>query len=303
MPNKRKVQDYYNGTAASYHEQYQRDFLYDTSRDYPANYFRMQMMLNSFVRNDVKRVVEIGVGEGTPLSTLSKAGIDAWGFDISEGMVAKSKETMKQNGLNPEQISWGDIQAPSTYMHLLQGGRFDAAMAMGVMPHVENDTFVLNNISTLVKKNGKVFIEFRNKLFSLFTFNRYTLEFILDDLLSGVDAKLLDLVRKDLESKLRMDLPPKREHCNGGSSPGYDAILSKFHNPFEVMKTFSHCNYTDMKLLWYHYHPAMPSLQHTNEDIFRREAIKLEHDPSDWRGLFLCSAFVVEATNGDNNEK
>ena len=57
------------------------------------------------------------------------------------------------------------------------------------MPHVRNDDFTLNNMKSMVKSGGHVFIEFRNKLFSLFTFNRYTLEFIMDDLLRGVSAK------------------------------------------------------------------------------------------------------------------
>ena len=32
-----------------------------------------------------------------------------------------------------------------------------------------------------------------------------------------------------------------------------------------------------------------------DKELFREEALKLEHDTSGWRGLFLCSAFVVEA--------
>ena len=39
----------------------------------------------------------------------------------------------------------------------------------------------------------------------------------------------------------------------------------------------------------------MPYLSGDMAEEFRRESIRLEHDPSDWRGYFLCSAFVVEA--------
>ena len=42
-------------------------------------------------------------------------------------------------------------------------------------------------------------------------------------------------------------------------------------------------------------HPAMPYLNDIDKELFREEALKLEHDTSGWRGLFLCSAFVVEA--------
>ena len=33
-----------------------------------------------------------------------------------------------------------------------------------------------------------------------------------------------------------------------------------------------------------------------NKKDFRHQGIKYEHENSGWRGMFLCSAFVVEAT-------
>ncbi len=290
------VAAHYDASAKNYSEQYRRELLTDTNRPYPANYFRLQQLINSFVNKGVKRVVEVGVGEGTPLSTLGKAGIDVWGFDISEEMVSKSKLTMKNNGMDAEKIFWGDIQDSVSYAPILKEGQFDALLAMGVMPHVRNDTLALQNMSTMVKPGGSVFIEFRNKLFSLFTFNRYTYDFIMDDLLAGVAPALKDQVGKDLSNRLEMNLPsPRRMHDEDNAVPGYDAILSKFHNPFEVEKMFKDNGFTDIKLLWYHYHPAMPFLQNNDKDLFRNEALRLEHDELGWRGMFLCSAFVVEA--------
>lgn len=299
--NLKSVKDHYDAAASKYHEQYQKDKLFDTSRYYPANYFRLQMLLNSFVNKDIKKVIEIGVGEGTPLSTLGRAGIDVWGFDISEEMVKKSRTKMKECGLNFDQIFLGDIQDPTTYIHALKDGQFDGLMAMGVMPHVHNDDMVIKNMATMVKPGGTVFIEFRNLLFSLFTFNRPTKEFVLNDLLKDVNPKLKDLVAKDLESRLRTDLPKVRDTINDTDAPGYDEILSKFHNPFEVLEMFAKHNFENMKLLWYHYHPAMPYLEEADPELFRREAIRLEHEPSNWRGFFLCSAFVVEATKIKTN--
>jgi hypothetical protein len=93
-----------------------------------------------------------------------------------------------------------------------------------------------------------------------------------------------------------MDKPPVRDtHYDDESKVGYDAILSKFHNPFEVMDTFDAMGFEDVELLWYHYHPGMPFLAEHAPEAFREDAIRLEHDPSGWRGLFLCSAFVVQA--------
>jgi SAM-dependent methyltransferase len=271
--------------------------------EYPANYFRLQLLLRSFVNKNIKRIIEVGVGDGTPLTMLAGAGIDIWGFDFSENMVKKAREAVQKIGLTPERIFWGDIQDPLTYTHALKDGQFDGLIAMGVMPHVENDDMVLDNMNSLVRPGGSVFVEFRNKLFSLFTFNRYTADFILNDLLKDVDSKIRERVARDLATRLRMDMPPMGDGVEGDeAAPGYNSILSKFHNPFEVTELFSRHGFHDIKLRWYHYHPAMPYLDGEMPELFRREAVRLEHESSGWRGLFLCSAFVVEAVKGGNSE-
>ena len=286
---------HYDAVASRYHEQYERERLFDTRQAYPGNYFRLQLLLNSFVTKGLKRVIEVGVGEGTPLSTIGKAGIDVWGFDIAPEMVKASKRRMTEHGMNPDHIFSGDVQDSTTYAAALKDGLFDGLMAMGVMPHVEKDELALRNMSAMIRPGGTVFIEFRNKLFSLFTFNRYTADFILKDLLRDVSPEVKSAVAKDLEPRLRMDMPPRRTSVAEGAAPGYDAILSKFHNPFEMVGLFTKHGFENIRLLWYHYHPAMPYLADRMPDLFRKEAIRLEHEPSDWRGYFLCSAFVVEA--------
>jgi len=289
------VGKHYDAITQSYHEHYDREKLLSAVQ-YPANYFRLQLLLNSFVEKGVKRVLEVGVGEGTPLVTLAQAGIDVSGFDISSEMVKKARENAKRAGLDPGHIFWGDIQDPITYAPCLREGLFDGVVAMGVMPHVENDEMVLTNMAACVREGGTLFVEFRNKLFSLFTFNRHTMQFILEDLLDGVDEGIRELVRKEIEPRLRMDLPPVRDRVAGKDAPGYDAILSRFHNPFQIEALFKKLGFRDIRFLWYHYHPAMPSLEPSAPGLFRREAFRLEHEGSGWRGLFLCSAFVVEAT-------
>ena len=129
----------------------------------------------------------------------------------------------------------------------------------------------------------------------MFTFNRKTVEFIVDELLVNTTSKMKERVRSDLSLKLRMDMPPMRERVQGSEAPGYDAILSKLHNPFEMVELFKSIGYDDVLLHWYHYHPAMPYLEQDSPKQFRDGAISMEHESSGWRGYFLASAFVVEA--------
>ena len=192
-------------------------------------------------------------------------------------------------------IQWGDIEDSTTFARQLADGRYDAVVAAGVMPHVRNDELALRNMAMIIRPGGKALIEFRNKLFSLFTFNRYTREFILDDLLAGVSPTMREVVAEELDKRVAVDQPPvRRASGSDGQGPGYDEILAKFHNPFELVETFARCGFGKIKLHWYHYHPVPPMIESRVGPALREAAMALEHQNS-WRGYFLCSAGVVEA--------
>ena len=290
----RTTVSYYDAAALSYNKLYDLEAL-ARMRIYPANYFRLQILLNSFLREEIRRVIEVGLGEGTPAFTLTRAGIEVMGFDVSESMVAEARKRLRDGDIPEERVFRADICDPITYAHALKNGPFDGLVAMGVMQHIEKDEFALNNMRNLVRKDGRVFIMFRNKLFSLFTFNRYTYEFIMNDLLGGVSEDVRERVSNHLQSTLRMDLPPQNKSVITTDTAVEKPIFSKFHNPFEVTAMFRRLGFRDITLHWYHYHPAMPLLEEGMPDGFQREAIRLEHETSGWRGMFLCSAFVVEA--------
>lgn len=291
--DKADVSDHYNAVAERYHQQYQRENL-ALHAEYPANYFRLQILVQRLSALRLKSVYEVGVGEGTPLATMASMGFRVAGCDIAEGMVAKAKANFTARGLSPDLIQWGDVEDSTTLAGQLAGGEFDAVIAAGVLPHVANDRLALANMCMFMADGGRLFVEFRNKLFSLFTFNRYTKEFMLDDLLRDVPPDVKEVVAQELDKRVAADLPQLRRVSDDGSAPGYDAILSKFHNPFEFVELIERSGFKDVRIHWYHYHPAPPMLEGKIGPGFRKAAMALEHEGS-WRGYFLCSAGLLEA--------
>jgi len=281
------VADYYDAIAENYFMQYQRDNL-QSGRKYPQNYYRLQWLIQRLATAGVRSVFEVGTGEGTPLAMLARMGFAVAGCDISEAMVKKTQNHLSEVEVDTTRVQWGDIEDSMSIVNQLRYGPFDALFAFGVMPHVSKDTVALRNMAMFLKKGGKVFVEFRNKLFSLFTFNRHTRDFILDDLLAGVGEDVRELVAKELNSRLALDQPPIP------SGVSYDAVKAKFHNPFEVVELFEREGFTNVRLHWYHFHAAPPMLESQMKGRLWEEASRLEHI-STWRGYFLCSAFVVEA--------
>jgi 2-polyprenyl-3-methyl-5-hydroxy-6-metoxy-1,4-benzoquinol methylase len=294
MSEQRKtdVARFYDAEAAEYHRMYQRENL-ETSERYPANYFRLQILVRRLASLGAKRVYEIGIGEGSPLVAMAKLGLEVAGCDISEAMVAAARKTFAANGLSAELIQWGDVEDAATMARQLTGGKFDAVVAAGVLPHIRNDRLMLETVKMCLKPGGVALIEFRNKLFSLFTFNRLTKEFILDDLLRDVPAGVKAAVEAEIDRRCAVDQPAIRT-ARPGVDLGYDEILAKFHNPFELQDTFRSSGFSDVQVHWYHYHPAPPLMEPAVGADFRRAAMRLEHEGS-WRGMFLCSAGVIEA--------
>ena len=290
------VASHYDGSASSYGDQYDPEKLW-TNEEYPANFFRLQLVQRLLEAFGSTSVYELGVGDASPLSTIGATGIRVAGNDVSSEMVTVARSNMEARGLDGSSITWLDVQdADALGNERALRGEFDSVMALGVIPHVSDDVAFIQGMDSFLRPGGQLILQFRNSMFSMFTFNRLTKEFILDELLVDVPPAMRNAVSRDLDNRLAVDKPPVRTRPTGD---GYDEILSRFHNPFELQELVRTQGYSDLKFHWYNYHPTYPMIANQIDPREYREAqIALEHEGS-WRGMFLCSAGIIEAVKND----
>jgi len=286
------VASHYDGSASTYADQYDESMIW-TNEEYPSNYFRLKLVRRILADAGVKSLYEHGVGDATPLVTIAGDGIRVAGNDVSPEMVKFARANMTKHGLDPEAINLLDVQShDSIDVEREKAGSFDAVMALGVIPHVEDDRWFVASMDKFLEPGGRLLLQFRNSMFSMFTFNRLTKEFVMDELLPDVPESVRQIVSADLDQRLAVDKPPKRTRPTGD---GYDEILSKFHNPFELSEIVKSFGYKDLQFHWYNYHPAYPMLAGSMDPkVYRQAQMDLEGDTS-WRGMFLCSAGVIQA--------
>jgi len=291
------VASHYDGSASSYGEQYDESRIW-TNAEYPANYFRLQLVRELLKASGATSLYELGVGDATPLVTIAGDGIRVAGNDISPEMVRHARENMSSHGLDPLMIDLLDVQDSSSLADTrARVGSFDAVMALGVIPHVQDDAQFIASMDSFLRPGGQLILQFRNSMFSMFTFNRLSKEFILDELLAPVPGAIKQVVSDDLDKRLEVSKPPVRTRPTGD---GYDEILARFHNPFELAELVRAQGYSDIRFHWYNYHPAYPMLADQIDPREYREAqIALEHEGT-WRGMFLCSAGIIEAVKHDS---
>ena len=286
------VASHYDGSASTYSDQYNENRIW-TNEEYPANFFRLKLVRRILADAGVTSLYEHGVGDATPLVTIAGDGIRVAGNDISPEMVKFARANMTEQGLDPESINLLDVQSHEAIdTERKRAGSFDAVMALGVIPHVEDDRWFVDSMDKFLEPGGRLLLQFRNSMFSMFTFNRLTKEFVMDELLPDVPESIREIVSADLDQRLAVDKPPKRTRPTGD---GYDEILSKFHNPFELSEIVKSFGYKVLQFHWYNYHPAYPMLAGSiDPKVYRQAQMDLEGDTS-WRGMFLCSAGLIEA--------
>ena len=283
---------------ATWSTDYYRDY-YESSKAYPP--VHTDIVRQELSAAKAKTVIDAGCGPASMLRDLVNLGTDRWGFDLTPEMVIEARRVLAEQGLPNDRIWEGNVLDPDAYRRPLQG--YGAALCFGVLPHVpvSADATVLANLTAAVGPNGLVLLEARNQLFSLFTLNRYSRDFFRKTLIdeaalragAGAHANALDEVFAEIDGHFRLDLPPLRRGKAG--EPGYDELLSRTHNPFELAELARRAGLQDVEILFYHYHCLPPLAADRIPDVFRTQSLAMEN-PRDWRGHFMASAFIVKGT-------
>jgi 2-polyprenyl-3-methyl-5-hydroxy-6-metoxy-1,4-benzoquinol methylase len=284
---------------STWSERYYEDF-FGPKASYPP--VHLDLLKGVLREAKVRSVLDVGCGPASLLRHLAEEKLDVYGFDLAPEMVAEARRVLATHGVPPERIWEGSALSLEAFRPptAKRARRFDAAICIGVLPHIpeEADVAVIRNLRGAVRKKGLVVLEARNAFFALFTLNRYSYRFFLDELVqverlaahAGRDEAKVRAALASLEKQFRMDLPPVRRGKAG--EPGYDEVLSRTHNPLVLKAQFATVGFTDVRLLFYHYHCLPPMFETELPQIFRRGSLQME-DPEDWRGYFMASAFML----------
>jgi len=285
IDRKEKVIAYYNQEAKDYINQYIKPTM--EQELYPANAVRLEIILKLLHEHKCKSVLDVGCGSGGPLIRFLKEGYDACGFDFSEEMVNTCKKQLQDAGFNSSKAFHGDIEIKKS----LPDKNFDAIVATGVFPHNIDDNAAYANLKAHLGNNGVALIEYRNVLMSLFSLNRYSEPFFWHDLIAGdkLPSNLREETRNFLANKFDTDI----KSVGKPRSIEYTNILARFHNPLTLAEEIAAHGFKLLRIHYYHYHCTLPHLEKDFRTDFWESSLKMEN-PQDWRGMFLCSAFIAE---------
>lgn len=286
--HRQKTKDYYYQEAADYIKQYQ-----GRHGRYPANLIRIKFIIERLKKSNVRSILDAGCGSCGPMIKLLKEGFNVEGFDFSKEMVKQGRKELKKLGYNPGLIHLANLEGGTG----LPKGKFDAALALGVFPHITGEKKALSNMGKLLNPGGLVFIEFRNDLFAAYTLNKYSLDFFLNRV---IDLRLFPgPVRDKVVNFYSKRLKAEKPGAQKGGRIRYEDISAKFRNPLAIDgELFKPCGFSIAAIHFYHYHALPPIFENKYPKLFRQMSLKMER-PDDWRGYLMASAYVIEAKKQD----
>jgi ubiquinone/menaquinone biosynthesis C-methylase UbiE len=139
-----------------------------------------------------KDVLEVGCGTGLILERVASFSDEAWGFDLSSGMLARART----RGLRVAQASVTDIPFPDE--------RFDVTCSFKVLAHVEPIRAAVAELARVTRRGGYLLLEFYNPLSLRYLVKRLKPPHAISEKISD-DAVF---TRYDTLAAVRSYLPP-----------------------------------------------------------------------------------------------
>ncbi|MEM3062084.1 MAG: class I SAM-dependent methyltransferase [Nitrososphaerota archaeon] len=134
---KEKSKEYYDQVAQTYKQMYEEN--YDK---YPANLIRLKLLIKKLKETNTKTILDVGCGTCIPMIRLLREGFDVRGCDFSAKMIKIGKNELIKEQFDPNLISQADIEDDAS----LPNGKFDSILALGVFPHLVDESKALQNL-------------------------------------------------------------------------------------------------------------------------------------------------------------
>ena len=118
------------------------------------------------------KILDIGCGGGLLSEPMNRLGAEVVGIDASKKNITVAKLHAKKNSLNIKYL----CTLPENFK---SPKKFDVILNMEIIEHVEDVNFFLKSCSSLLKKNGIMFVATLNKTLKSYAFAIVGAEYIL----------------------------------------------------------------------------------------------------------------------------
>jgi len=298
---KGKVQGFFSEIASLYARMYEESSEFAR---YPAGVARLGKALRFFQRfKPSGRVLDAGCGTGVLAIELVRLGYEVICLDFSQDMVDKAREILRgplQRGPGKAEFEVGDVEKLD-----IPDASVDGVAALGLIEYLQEDDAFLAETRRVLKPDGLAVIAYPNRLFNLFSMNRFTEE----ELEAGHCRQLLDELRAEIADGIpsmslqryagnvvaRADSRPPRksETTKEGRLFGPLPVKVRRPTPREARESAARFGFRCLGLAYFHFHPFPPVFEAVEPEIYNWFGVAMEALDETPVGACMASGFVA----------
>ncbi len=279
-----EVRKFYNTVGADWGNRYQAP---DEKAPDPA-VLRLRVVIKLIERYGCDNIFDAGCGDAPVVAELLRRGKTVRGVDFSEVLVNRGKSLLEKQGFDPRLCEVGDVTNLAE-----PDGAHDTVLCLGVLPHIDRMDRAVGELVRITRPGGILILSFRNDLFDLFTFNRFTVEFFADRLLPAVP-----FTPEERDRALRgiaglLAFPDRPGESPDSPHREFYRLTRINHNPLTIAADLEPFGMTHLVNGYYKFHPLPPLLQEQFPNFSEIGARMDETLSFSWLGMFMCSTFIA----------
>jgi len=282
------VENHFDEASKNYDKyKYRKNFVNNV-------FFVRQTLVQQFIEEQNNKdlsILDCGCGTGEIVIELAKKGYNINGFDISNNMVRVTKDKLQKNNIKNVHI-WKD-----NVCSFKVNKKYDVIIAAGVFQYF-NKTLqkkAYQNIKKALKPNGLLITSYGNSIFSLFTFNKFTVDFFTEYIFSlhfYSDKK--STLTKYVSSLLTQPMLGRKEGTKAETALGYIPVY--LTNPFTIKEELQLNGFDYQNIKFFHFHALPPSMKDllSNPKEFDINSESMEYKFAEsWFGYFMAYQFLA----------
>lgn len=313
MDRKHDTRAYFDEVGEKYGSFYQQG---SNLAVYPSGPMREQKALR-LVRQfkPSGNVLDAGCGTGHFACELARVGYTVRGIDLSEQMIHQAQDHWRQHGqhgqhgpranaLGSASFSVGDVESLQ-----FDDRSLDAVTSLGVIEYLDRDDTALAEAGRVLKEDGVLVMAFRNRLFNLFSLNRYTQEEIdsgqIAQLLAEYQAEVAQSGNAwpaaELARQFAQHAAAAADECGSAQTPTAPIprpvpLPLRQHTPAQARQSAARHGFQFRAMLYFHFHPFPPMFEKPDAQTFNRLGLAMETLDQTPIGALMASAFVAAFT-------
>lgn len=246
-------------------------------------------------RKKTNWILDVGCGTGDLILSASRIGVNAIGIDFAEDMINHAnKKVMKTNCTNVRFI------CDSIFNVNLGKKKFDLICANGFIEYIS--VTQLNNFLNIcnrhLNKRGSLILGSRNKLFNLFSLNKFSRWELEHGNIKRLFIEALGIATaKSIEDIQHIRTLPPIIESKSQPKTSIDVNLRIQYTPVQLIKLLKKHNFVADQIWPIHVHGVVPSIKQDYPELHTMISNLLEnYVGGDMRLIPMSSSFMIHGT-------